>query len=109
MTATARPWRAARAFKLVSVGCLAVSGAMLFLSFLCLCTAGQMVGYFLVAAGAALLPFGFDPNRARKLAGFGLIAVNMALAAADHEGGVRYDRQLLNDMRIRAATEPTQP
>jgi hypothetical protein len=91
---------------IASVACLSISGGMWFLSLFCLCTAGRMVIYFLVAAAFALLPFGYDPNRARRLAGLCLIGANIVLAGADHQGGVKWDRQHAKPLESLAATEP---
>ncbi len=90
----------------LSLACLIVSGGMLALSTLCLCIAGQMVTYFLVAAAVALLPFGYGPTRRRRLVGLGLVPAGMALAAGDHDGGVRFDRQRIDRLTERLATRP---
>ena len=88
---------------------LVVCGGMALLSTLCLCIAGQMVSYFLVAAAAALIAFGYDRRRARRLAGLTVVAANLALADSDHAAGMgwyrhRVDRLLTQIGRSEGST-----
>ena len=100
--------RSPRGLTTISALCLAASGGMGLLSTLCLCIAGQMVIYFLVAAALALVPFGCDPNRVRRLAGLALVIGNLILAGGDHEGGVRWTREHMQ-LIVRPATASSPP
>lgn len=67
---------------------------MLLLSTLCLCTGGQMVGYFLACGGVSLIPLGFDTRRTAKFICLGIAAISMAAAKADHDAGVKYWKRI---------------